>query len=120
MFSQKTEESDPGHSIEDLIRKRDVGGRDSKIEMLEEGRRYLYYLSTATVMLYANTGKHCWYKQSVVVYKNKNELESSPVGCRCNLKPHMLVRRITASWGSLILKIWATLRGTRMPLILKI
>ena len=72
----------------------------------------------------ANTGKHCWYKQSVVVvvvvYKNKNELESSPVGCRCNLKPHMLVRRITASWGSLILKIWATLRGTRMPLILKI
>ena len=73
MFSQKTEESDPGHSIQVVIRKK---------EMLEEGRRYLYYLSTATVMLYANTGKHCWYKQQsvVVLYKNKNELEKSPVG----------------------------------------
>ena len=71
-------------------------------------------------MLYANTGKHCWYKQSVVVYKNKNELEFSPVGSRRNHKPHMLVRRITGRWVSRILKIWPTLGGTGMPLILKI
>ena len=89
----------------------------------------MYYLSTATFILSANTAKHCWYKlQSVVVvvfvvvvvvvYKNKNELESSPVGFRCN---HTLVmRRITDRWVSPILKIRATPRGTRMSLILKI
>ena len=98
-----------------------------KKRIVGRGRRYLYYLSTATFILSANTAKHCWYKlQSVVVvvvvvvvvYKNKNELESSPVGCRCN---HTLVmRRITDRWVSPILKIWATPRGTRMSLILKI
>ena len=104
--------SKPGTLFQKLSLKRHCWQREEIFVLFEH--RHIY--------VSANTGKHCWYKQSVVVvvvvvYKNKNELESSPV----DLKPHMLVRRITAScWGSLILKIWATLRGTRMSLILKI
>ena len=81
----------------------------------------MYYLSTATFMyLQTLVNTVGTSNQLLLLLCIKIRMNSSLHRWAVGVTLSRTVRRITASWGSLILKIWATLRGTRMPLILKI